>query len=224
MSLYSKHILPRVVDCGCRGQAFEKQRRRIVPNAKGVVLDLGVGTGLNVPHYDASQVTKVIGLDPCRTSLEMAKTLVANSEIPFEFIHGIGEDLPLDDQSVDTVILTYTLCTVQDVEAVLSEVSRILRADGQILFCEHVAAPTPRISRLQRLVSRPWAFLLGGCQLNRRAATALRRAKFCVVAETEKLRGMPLPIAWQTTGSARPLRPGERPDRCPTGPDLNLSI
>ncbi len=224
MSFYNKHILPRVVDCGCGGRAFEGQRKRIIPKAHGVVLDLGIGTGLNIPLYDESRVTKVIGLDPCQSSLNMARKLVDPSRISVEFIHAFGEDIPLEDECIDTVILTYTLCTVQDVAAVLREVRRVLRPDGEVLFCEHVSAPTPWISRFQSIVKRPWASLLGGCQLDRRAATALRRAKFRVDAETVRLSKVPFPIAWQTTGHARPLKPGEKPDRSATGPDLHLSI
>ncbi|WP_170419221.1 class I SAM-dependent methyltransferase [Ruegeria atlantica] len=224
MSLYNKHILPRIVDCGCGGRAFAEQRNRIIPKAQGVVLDLGIGSGLNIPLYDTGRVNKLIGLDPCQSSLKMAQKLADQSNIPIELVQAFGEDIPLADSCIDTVVLTYTLCTVQDVSAVLSEVRRVLRADGEVLFCEHVSAPTPWVSRVQDVVQRPWASLLGGCQLNRRAATALRRAKFRVDADTFKLGGVPFPIAWQTTGHARPLRPGERPDRCPTGPDLHLSI
>ncbi len=224
MSFYNKHILPRIVDCGCGGRAFEEQRKRIVPEAKGVVLDLGIGTGLNIPLYDTDRVIKLIGLDPCQSSLNMAQKLADQSSIPTELVQGLGEDIPLVDGCIDTVVLTYTLCTVQDVSAVLSEVRRVLRSDGEVLFCEHVSAPTPWVSRVQDIVGRPWASLLGGCQLNRRAATSLRRARFRVDADTFRLGGVPFPIAWQTTGHARPLKPGERPDRCPTGPDLHLSI
>ena len=224
MSLYDKHILPRIVDCGCGGKAFAKQRRRIVPKAQGVVLDLGIGTGLNLPLYDGSRVTKIIGLDPCENSLKMAQNVAEDSDISIEFIKAFGEDIPLDDGSVDTVVLTYTLCTVGDVSAVLSEIRRVLRSDGEVLFCEHVNAPRRWISRLQGICNRPWSILFGGCQLDRLAATALRRARFRVVADTAMLRGAPLPIAWQTIGHARPLREGEPPDRCPTGPDLNLSV
>lgn len=224
MSFYNKHILPRVVDCGCGARAFEGQRQRIVPKARGVVLDLGVGTGLNIPLYDQTKVSKVIGLDPCGSSLRMAKQVASSSEIETEFLQAVGEDIPLADGSVDTVVLTYTLCTVQNIDAVLGEIRRVLRPDGEVLFCEHVSAPTPWISRLQNIVGHPWSLLFGGCQLDRRAASAFRLARFRVDADTFRLRGAPIPIAWQTVGSARPLKPGEMPDRCPTGPDLHLSI
>ncbi|WP_299478655.1 class I SAM-dependent methyltransferase [uncultured Roseibium sp.] len=224
MSFYSKHILPRIVDCGCGGQMFEEQRRRIVPKAKGVVLDLGVGTGLNLPLYDAAQVTRIIGLDPCGSSLAMARKVAGRSDIACEFLQVFGEDIPLEDGSVDTVVLTYTLCTVQDVDAVLREVRRVLRPGGKVLFCEHVSAPTPWIARLQKIVSRPWSFLLGGCQLDRRAATALRGANFRVDANTSRLKGVPLPIAWQTVGNARLLKQNEPQDRSLAGPDARLSI
>lgn len=224
MSLYNKHILPRIVDCGCGGRAFEEQRRRILPKAQGIVLDLGVGTGLNIPLYDETRVTKIIGLDPCESSLNMARKVASASNIPVEFLLAVGEDIPLEDGCIDTVVLTYTLCTVRDIDAVLREVRRVLRPDGDVLFCEHISAPSPLTSKLQRIANRPWSILFGGCQLNRRAATALRRANFRVDAQTSRLRGAPIPIAWQTTGQARPLKPGEHPDRCPTGPQLDLSI
>ncbi|MEM7091035.1 MAG: class I SAM-dependent methyltransferase [Pseudomonadota bacterium] len=224
MSLYNKHILPRIVDCGCGGQAFEGQRKRIVPQAHGVVLDLGIGTGLNIPLYDATKVTKVIGLDPCGTSLKMAAKVAAESNIGCEFIRAKGEDIPLSDRSVDTVVLTYTLCTVENVDAVIREIRRVLHPDGEVLFCEHVRAPSSWISRLQTIANRPWSVLFGGCRLDRRAATAFRRSKFRVVADTARLRGAPAPIAWQTTGQARPLKAGELADHCPTGPKLALSI
>ena len=222
MSFYDTHILPRVIDCGCGGRAFADQRRRVVPEARGTVLDLGAGTGLNLPFYDPARVARVIGLDPCARSLELAAQV--KTPVPFEPLVAKGEAIPLPDGSVDTVVLTYTLCTVDDPAAVLAEVGRVLSSEGRILFCEHVAAPTRGIGRLQGWIARPWAALFGGCRLDRRAGGSLRRAGFRVVAETLRVPRLPAPVAWQTVGHAWPLAPGERSDRFPTDAELCLSI
>ena len=120
MSLYEKHILPRFINCACSAKPMMKQREKVVPRARGTVLEIGIGTGLNLPYYDSAKVQKVIGLDPSEESWELAGERAAHLDFDIEFIGLPGEQIPLDDDSVDTVLVTYSLCTIPDPVAALA--------------------------------------------------------------------------------------------------------
>ncbi|MBZ6379736.1 hypothetical protein B5C34_14965 [Pacificimonas flava] len=204
MGLYGKHVLPRLIDVACGTTEFSEQRADILPAAEGVVLDIGIGTGLNLKFYDPRRVTRLIGLDPCETSLKLAHKAASDCTIPFETLAAGGEAIPLPDDSVDTVVLTYTLCTVPDVAPVLAEVRRVLKEDGLLLYAEHVRAPERKLARWQDRLVKPWAAAFGGCQLNRDTEALLRQAGFRSGDMTlEKVqRQLPL-VAWQAKGRVR---------------------
>lgn len=167
MGLYSRYILPHVVHLACSGSSLMKQREKVVPLARGRVLEIGVGSGLNLPFYDAGRVTRVWGLDPSPEMTRLAAK--AAGEVPFEveFVSAEGEDVPLKDGSVDTVVVTYTLCTVPDPEAALHEMGRVLKPGGRLLFCEHGMAPDADVRRWQARINPLWRRLGGGCNLDR---------------------------------------------------------
>jgi ubiquinone/menaquinone biosynthesis C-methylase UbiE len=167
MGLYSKYILPRVIHFTCGLKPNMRQREKVVPHARGRVLEVGIGSGLNLPFYDSANVTKVWGLDPAPEMTRIAERAARSLPFEVEFIGLPGDEIPLEDGSVDTVVVTYTLCTIPDTTAALRQMSRVLRPGGELIFCEHGAAPDARVRRWQDRLNPLWKRLGGGCNLNR---------------------------------------------------------
>jgi ubiquinone/menaquinone biosynthesis C-methylase UbiE len=178
MGLYSKYILPKVVHLTCSMKPNMRQRGKVVPLARGRVLEVGIGSGLNLPFYDRSKVTRVWGLDPSPEMMRMARK--AAQAVPFdvEFIGLPIEEIPLDDSTVDTVVVTYTLCTIPDTERALRQIARVLKTGGELIFCEHGLAPDAGIRRWQDRINPIWKRLGGGCHLNRDIPELIRRGGF----------------------------------------------
>jgi len=178
MNFYSRYIFPKLVHWACGLNSQTSQRRRLVPRARGVVLEIGIGSGLNLPFYDASQVVKVIGLDPA-TEITRLAAVVANS-VPFtvEFIDLPGEKIPLADNSIDTILMTYTLCSIVDPKSALEEMQRVLKPEGHLLFCEHGAAPDADIRRWQERLNPIWHKIGGGCHLDRNIPALIEAVGF----------------------------------------------
>ncbi len=167
MGLYGKYVLPRVVHLACSARPNMRQREKLVPLASGRVLEVGMGSGLNLPFYDARRVTKVWGLEPSPEMSKMASAAVEAVAFDVEFVSAGGEQIPLDSESFDTVLMTFTLCTIPDAERALREIARVLKRGGQLLFCEHGAAPDAGVRRWQNRINPLWRRLAGGCHLNR---------------------------------------------------------
>ncbi|MEE4349501.1 MAG: class I SAM-dependent methyltransferase [Pacificimonas sp.] len=202
MGFYRDRILPWMIDKACGVPEFAAERAAIVPRASGRVLDIGIGTGLNIPFYDWSRVTSLAGIDPCAKSLSMAAEAARENGVEVELIEAGGEAIPLPDGSIDTVVLTYVLCTVPDVAGTLAEARRVLKPGGTLLYAEHVRAPERGIAKWQDRLRRPWAVVGGGCQLNRDTEAMIRRSGFDGDEMTLRKvpRMMPL-VAWQARGS-----------------------
>ncbi|MBI2221716.1 MAG: class I SAM-dependent methyltransferase [Acidobacteria bacterium] len=147
MGLYSRYILPRVVHFTCGLKPNTRQREKVVPRARGRVLEIGIGSGLNFPFYDPTRVAKVWGLDPSPEMTRMAEQAARSLRFEVEFIGLPGDEIPLEDKSVDTVLVTYTLCTIPDTTPALRQMSRVLRPGGELIFCEHGAAPDASVRR-----------------------------------------------------------------------------
>ncbi len=167
MSLYENHVLPHLIDCACGSPLVMKERARIVPRARGTVLEVGVGSGTNLPLYDGEAVELVYGLEPSEGMRRKAARNLAAASVPVEWLDLPGERVPLDENTVDTVVLTFTLCTIPDWRAALTEMRRVLRPAGTLLFCEHGRAPEARVQRWQDRLTPAWKKIAGGCHLNR---------------------------------------------------------
>lgn len=178
MGLYSKYVLPQVVHYACGQKPAMKQRRKIIPLATGRVLEIGIGSGLNVPHYDPGQVSHLWGLDPSREMWAIARRNAEEHHLDAEFIEAGAESIPLDDNAADTVVITYTLCTIPDARQALAEVKRVLKPQGSLLFCEHGEAPDANVRKWQERVSPLWSLVGGGCHLNRPIPRLLEAAGF----------------------------------------------
>lgn len=166
------------------------QRAKVIPAARGRVLEVGVGSGLNLAFYDPERVERVHGIDPAPEMLRMAEKAAGEARIPVELVPGGGEEIPFDDRSFDTVVITYTLCTIPEPVEAVREMARVLRPGGRLLFCEHGLAPDERVRRWQRRVQPLWGRLGGGCQLDRDIPALLRAGGLRVASlETMYLPG-----------------------------------
>ena len=196
MGFYEGRILPVLLDLACSQKPIAAQRQKVVPHAEGRVLEIGMGSGLNLPFYDASRVERVWGLEPSEGMRRRAARRVSESPVPVEWLDLPGEQIPLEDGSVDCVLLTYTLCTIPDYTTALAGMRRVLRPGGKLLFCEHGAAPDPRIRAWQDRINPLWGRLLGGCHVNRDVPALLRGGGF----EIEQLEQMYLPNTPKVAG------------------------
>jgi ubiquinone/menaquinone biosynthesis C-methylase UbiE len=155
MRFYDRYILPRFINCACGTKPIMKQREKVVPLATGTVLEIGIGTGLNLPFYDASRVQRLIGLDPSEESWRLAGRRAAKLGFEVEFVGLPGEQIPLATDSVDTVLVTYSLCTIADPVSALIGMARVLRPGGHLIFCEHGKAPDAAVCKWQDRIN-PW--------------------------------------------------------------------
>ena len=167
MSLYNKYILPKFLNCACGSKPINYQRQKIVPLAKGKVLDIGIGSGLNIPFYNSDKIDIVIGIDPSHELIELAKELANDSKASIELVIGSAESIPYPDNFFDTVLVTYTMCTIPNVAIANKEMWRVLKDDGRLIFCEHGLAPDKKISKWQNRIDPFWGKIAGGCHLNR---------------------------------------------------------
>lgn len=166
MGFYTEQVVPRVTDMSLRGKEFSRLRARVAAPLDGEVLEIGFGSGLNVPHYPGA-IRRVRAVDPATVGRKLAAERVAASPVPVDYVGLDGEDLPLGDDSVDHVLTTFTLCTIPDVERALTEVTRVLRPGGTFHFLEHGRSPEPRVARWQDRLTPLQRRLGGGCHLNR---------------------------------------------------------
>lgn len=176
MGFYDTYFLPRLVHFACGQKPAMKQRQKIVPLAEGRVLEIGIGSGLNIPFYDPKRVEHLWGVDPSREMWAIAGKNARDHHLHAEFIESAAENIPLDDDCADTVVMTYTLCTIPDAPAALQEIRRVLKPGGRLLFCEHGEAPDADVRRWQNLVNPVWKKIGGGCNLNRPIRLLLEEA------------------------------------------------
>ena len=167
MGLYDRYILPKFLNCACGSKPINYQRQKVVPLAKGKVLDIGIGSGLNIPFYNSDKIDKVIGIDPSHELIELAKELANDSKASIELVIGSAESIPYPDNFFDTVLVTYTMCTIPNVAIANKEMWRVLKDDGRLIFCEHGLAPDKKISKWQNRIDPFWGKIAGGCHLNR---------------------------------------------------------
>lgn len=177
MGFYERVILPRVVDRIIGTRVVSQERSAALQEVSGRVLEIGFGSGLNLPHYSEA-VTQLCAIDPTDTGARMAKARIAAAPFPVEFAPLAGESLPFTEGEFDAVVSTFTLCTIPGVEQALSEARRVLRPGGRLYFLEHGRASDPAVHRLQVRLRRFWAFLGGGCQLDRDVPALVESAGF----------------------------------------------
>lgn len=204
MGLYERYILPPLLGLGCGAKPIRKQREKIVPRAAGVVLELGFGSGLNLPFYDLARVTRIIGLEPSAGMLVRARKAAAAFAGLIEILEEKAETLSLAPGSVDTVVVTYSLCTIPDAVAALEGARRVLKDGGRLLFCEHGLAPDEAVRRRQAAIDPIWRRIGGGCRLVRDIPALIAEAGFAIDdLATMYLPGTPPWAGYNFWGSAR---------------------
>jgi ubiquinone/menaquinone biosynthesis C-methylase UbiE len=180
MGFYDRYILPPLINLACSSKPNMKQRQKIVPLAEGEVLEIGMGSGLNLGFYDPDKVRKVWGLEPSEGMRQLARKNFDGAKLQLEVIDLPGEEIPLDTNSIDTVVVTYTLCTIPDARRALQGMHRVLRPGGKLLFCEHGLAPDEAVQRWQNRINPAWRRLAGGCNVNRDIPQLLKSSGFHV--------------------------------------------
>lgn len=202
MNLYDRFVMPLLIDCCCGMAVVQEQRAALIPRARGKVLEVGIGTGRNLPFYDPAKLTSLHGLDPAAQMNPRAAKRAREAGLEVELLTLSAEEIPADDQSFDTVVCTFTLCTIPDAVKALHEMRRVLRPRGQLLFCEHGLSPDPAVHRWQDRLTPWWKPVAGGCHLNRDVRSMLRAGGFRPIEiEASYLKG-PKPMLWVTRGVA----------------------
>ena len=200
---YDETILPRFIKCACADPKIAAMRAQVVPLAQGRVFELGVGGGLNQPHYDRAKVTSFSGIDPSGKLLDYAREAALERGWDADIRAGIGEAIPFEDESFDSVVSTYTLCSVSDQAQVLKELRRILKPGGKLLFLEHGKSPDPGPAKWQRRIEPVWKRMMGNCHLTREVAGAVGASGFSVEASDRKyMEKMPRWAGWTEWGVA----------------------
>lgn len=166
MNFYRHFVLPHLINSSMSNKDVARCRSQIVPEARGQVLEVGVGSGLNLSFY-STQVTRVCGVDPSTELLQMARKRADTVNVPVELLQASAEELPVENQEFDTIVMTWTLCSIPHASKAVAEMHRALKPGGNLLFVEHGLAPEPKVSLWQNRLNRPWRALAGGCNLNR---------------------------------------------------------
>ena len=199
---YERTLLPYLIDSACSVKAVRHQRAKVVPLAHGRVLEIGIGTGLNMRHYDKSRIASLTGLDPALEMHKLAQKRIRRAGLEVDLVGLSAERIPRADASFDTVIVTYTLCTIPDPLAALREMRRVLVPGGQLIFCEHGRAPDASVRRWQERITPWWKRIAGGCHLDRDIPSLLHAAGFdCPDLKTMYLPG-PRPLTFNYWGVA----------------------
>jgi len=200
---YDRYVLPYLIDVACGMKAIQRQRRDLVALARGHVLEIGIGTGRNLPFYDRERIDTLCGLDPAAQMHGLARKRARQANLDVELLSLPAERIPADDESFDTVLTTFTLCTIPDALAALREMRRVLKRDGVLLFCEHGRAPDADVRRWQDRLTPVWKPIAGGCHLNRDIPALLADGGFAIrEIEASYLNG-PRPMTYVYRGQAR---------------------
>lgn len=189
MGLYDKYCLAPFINCACGTKPILYQRKKIVPLCTGRVLEVGMGSALNLPYYDRDKVEFIWGLEPSEAMREKARPNIEKSGLDVKLIDLPGEEIPLEDNSVDSILLTYTLCTIPDWSTALQQMRRVLKPGGRLVFTEHGEAPDEGVLRWQNRINPIWKKLAGGCNLNRKIPRLLTDSGFTI----DELDAMYLP-------------------------------
>lgn len=203
MKLYEEYCLPYFIDRACSAPPISRHRQSLVPQAKGRVLEVGMGSGINLQHYNTDSVEFVWALEPSQGMRKRAQKNLAQSPIEVKWLDLPGEEIPLDNNSVDTVLLTYTLCSIPDWQRALEQMRRVLKPGGELLFSEHGTAPDPAIQKWQDRLNPVWKAFGGGCHLNRPIDKLLQQSGFEIKQlDTEYMNKVPKFVGYNYRGMA----------------------
>jgi ubiquinone/menaquinone biosynthesis C-methylase UbiE len=202
MGFYNNVILPRLCHLVMRNRRLVPHRERVIASAEGRVLEIGIGSGLNLPFY-GPHVHEIVGLEPAPRLIAMARQVAERMPMPVTFMEESAAAIPLDDNAVDTVVMTWTLCTIPQADRALSEMRRVLKPNGRLLFVEHGLAPDDGVRRWQDWLTPAWKRISGGCHLNRPIQSMIESAGFRFDRLQTAYMPGPKPMSFIYEGSAR---------------------
>lgn len=202
-SMYEHYVLPPLLDWVCGLGMMQKQRSLLVPQAYGRVLEIGIGSGLNLPFYDKSRVTELCAVDPSAELTSKAQKRAATAGIDVNILQLGAEKIPAENDAFDCIVCTFTLCTIPDVEAALREMRRVLKPAGTFFFCEHGLAPDDGVARWQKRLNPYWKPCAGGCNLHRNSPELLRAAGFDIDNLDQMYLPGPKPWTYVSRGVAK---------------------
>ena len=189
MNFYNKYVLPKITNYLCSGSSTMKQRQKVIPFANGRVLEIGIGSGLNFSFYNSDKVDHLIALEPAQEMINLAKKQQEHIPFPIAFLKAFAEEIPIDSNSIDTVVITYTLCSIPNTISSLNEIKRVLKSKGSFIFCEHGLAKDKSVRKWQKLINPAWKMLGGGCDLTKDIPNLIKNAGF----DIQKLDQMYIP-------------------------------
>src|SRR6185437_11796952 len=201
MGFYERTIVPKLIELAMRQGPIQRYRQGLVPLARGRVLEVGVGSGLNLPLY-AKDVSEVVGIDPSEPLLDLARRRAVEASVPIDLRQGSATDLPLVSESIDTLVMTWTLCSIPEPLAALREMRRVLKPGGTMLFIEHGLSPQPGVARWQRRLTPLWRRFAGGCHLDRKIDDLVRTAGFDLARLKTEYSAGPRPMTYMYEGCA----------------------
>ncbi len=202
MGWYQRYVLPKLIDTACSQKPMRELRSRYVTRATGEVLEIGIGSGLNLPYY-SDQVVSITGLDPAPELTSLARERASERPQPVTVLQVSGEEIPADDARFDTIVCTWTLCSIPNVYAALREMRRVLKPGGHMYFVEHGRAPEPRVVSWQRRIEPLWKKIGGGCHLTRKADELILDAGFTITEFDSGYEPGPKFAAFMTHGVAK---------------------
>jgi ubiquinone/menaquinone biosynthesis C-methylase UbiE len=201
-SWWEEVVVSRLVKIGCGSERIMDLRGEIIPQARGKVFELGSGAGANQPLYDPAKVTSFTAIEPSAKLLEFSQEAAATKGWHADIRYGVGENIPFPDESFDTVVCTFTMCSVCGHQQSLAELRRILKPGGTFLFAEHGRSPEQHIARWQERIDPVWSRLMGNCHLSRPVTSAMEQAGFVVSPIAKQYRDGPRIMSWMEWGSA----------------------
>ncbi len=205
MNLYQQYVLPKMIDVACSSGNVMKARSKIVPQALGEVLEIGIGSGLNLSFYDPKKVTSIIGIDPAAQMQSLAYKRAAQINIPVETIAADIYGIDAESERFDTIVMTFTLCSIDDPIPALAEMARVLKPTGRLLFCEHGLAPDVSVERWQRRLTPLWKPMAGGCHLDRDITELIKAAGFTIENLNAEYLPGPKLMSYIYSGSAQKI-------------------
>jgi ubiquinone/menaquinone biosynthesis C-methylase UbiE len=205
MGIYNTFVLPKLTHWVCSQKDIARRRKQIIPLARGRVLEIGMGSGLNLPFYNPDHIDFIWGLDPSEGLIKMAGQKAARLPFRVHLMAISGEEIPLENHSADTVVVTYSLCSIPDVSKALKEMHRVLKPGGQLLFCEHGRSPDAPVTRWQDAINPLWMKVSGGCHLNRPIPGLIRNSRFHINHLDMQYTSSIKLISYNYLGSASPI-------------------
>jgi ubiquinone/menaquinone biosynthesis C-methylase UbiE len=206
MGLYAKYVLPRLIDAACRNKDVRELRKQVLPAAKGIVVEVGIGSALNLPCYSAN-VVHLYGIDASSELLQIARRKTEGTPFQVTLLNQTAEKIPLDDRSVDTVVMTWVLCSIAEDLTALREMKRILKPGGRLIFLEHGLAPEPKIQSWQNRLTPIWMRIAGGCCLNKKIDGLISHAGFAITELHNSYMSGPKLMTYVYRGFAEPDHP-----------------